>query len=192
MGTTLLVGLVLLGGCKATEGAACAKNEDCASGLTCHDYKCATIEQMKRLREERARRRADRQHCSAQYMRGFPNVRENTCLDNGWCSRAPNGECVAGRDEDCKESRKCSQTGKCRLVNARTYLTCGSGTTADCVGSTECSIKGKCALIEHIQNGHVSCGQPLTPESRKRWRTISVNPNLVNPPSNASNSAEAP
>ena len=144
--------LLCLMACKAGDGAACAKNEDCANRLTCHEYECVNIERMKQIKAEKAKVAADRATCNryVDYGRG----RKNECYDYGRCSVNALGECVASNNQDCESSRECQEHGNCGYAilpkvweGAKIqFNTCSPRNVSDCLRSNQCKTRNSCLL----------------------------------------------
>jgi len=175
----LALSLLLVTGCKAGEGEECAKNEDCGSSLTCHNFECVSIQTLREIKEKRAKRSADRAHCN----RYVPHVLgrtygadENLCFDKGLCTVSTAGECVASNDSDCTASTGCKFHGACGYVFDGDWARCGPRTTKDCQASERCRIHGRCVLSQSKEIGHVSSGDVrcLPRDRGDAWKEYSI------------------
>ena len=101
---------------KAAQGQACQKNQDCDDGLGCSKQsKCETYKTIE--------------------CRG----REQTCKGEGRCTGS-DGRCVAGSDEECRESKLCETDGRCTAKDGK----CVAASAKDC--ATICEMQGRCTV----------------------------------------------
>ena len=160
----LVVVLVFLVGCKAGPGEPCAKSEDCGAALSCFDFECVNIQEMKEIKVRRAKRNSDRAHCGNQYN---PYNRSlNLCYDSGACTVSEEGKCIVGNEQDCLDSKGCRERGACGYSvipvstefagRSGTFPYCSPRNTLDCKAATECK---DCVLgqDQEVRVGNIRC-----------------------------------
>jgi hypothetical protein len=159
-------------GCGVSEGGDCAKENDCAQGLTCSPLSetCLTPSAIRQQRTEalaavergiRAEAEAARAlkaswartDSSAKQREPKPSPAENTtvgCLNSaacefdGRCSVGANGMCCAKKDADCRDSFGCTESGLCSAFGCA----CVARTRKDCRKSVDCKQRRKCRAVD--------------------------------------------
>jgi len=125
----LVVLALVLSGCKAGAGDACKQTGDCQDGLLCLESKCHTQPQ-----GDLWCRQGDR---------------ADGCSSLGRCTASKEGECIAGKNEDCLRSGICDKLGFCAAINGRCALSAEKD--ADCRGRhgsiqhDHCGFAGLCS-----------------------------------------------
>ena len=71
------------------------------------------------------------------------------CKANGLCADK-DGNCVAGSDDDCKQSDSCAQYGRCKRYEYgkdKSKAKCEVGSDEDCKKTVDCKSLGKCTYV---------------------------------------------
>jgi hypothetical protein len=121
---TVIVAATLLSACKTKQGGACAKPDDCGSGLTCA------------------------KNSTCQTPKGAKCVASDACSDYGQCTPGEDDSCVIGGDADCASSSGCKKYGECRKLDSNKGPTCGASAREDCANSMACREWGYCAPVK--------------------------------------------
>ncbi len=154
----LLVWMVfVLAGCKRGKCDACAKDDDCDTGLACtalkvckapDDPKFACTVDCTATEECMENGRCDLR--GGQCVAGTPDrcLQSAGCREFGWCSLGEYGLCGITGDSDCaKSDLYCRQRGLCAAAKSENRWYCVAKTDAGCKASDLCRTAERCAAV---------------------------------------------
>ena len=156
-------GFVPARGCLPTSSDHCAKSLDCEERGLCHftDNRClATPESCASSRGCKEEGRClsvsvgvDGSACIKPPDVPYDAICLDECIEFGRCKHTGGGRCVIENNEQCAQSKACSERGQCVLVERKSsgmsyYSVCRATRQNHCEESGECETFGRCSLYE--------------------------------------------